>query len=114
MKHKKLNKSHRVKQVKIAFTNKPITAWGGIGSLIAQFLERIEFREWTESSIPIKETSNNSGGIYEKVLSFNSGYQAPLGNQSGHIQYPYGSAIRPYEFEEWEYISAIPPGNPIP
>ncbi|MCD6162535.1 MAG: transposase, partial [candidate division Zixibacteria bacterium] len=69
MKHKKLNKSHRVKQVKIAFTNKPITAWGGIGSLIAQFLERIEFREWTESSIPIKETSNNSGGIYEKVLS---------------------------------------------
>ena len=57
------------KEFKIAFTNKPITAWGGIGSLVAQFLERIEFRKWAESSIPIKETSNNSGGIYKKVLS---------------------------------------------
>jgi hypothetical protein len=58
-----------VNQVKIEFTQKPITAWGGIATLIAKFLEVIEFRSWVETNIPIKETSPNGGGIYEKVLA---------------------------------------------
>ncbi|MDY6862075.1 MAG: transposase [Thermodesulfobacteriota bacterium] len=68
MKQKKHNKSMEVNQTKIKFTKKSITAWGGISSLIAKFLERIEFKDWVKSNIPIKETSNNGKGIYEKVL----------------------------------------------
>ena len=55
-----------VNQVKIEFTSKSITAWGGLGVLIGKFLEKIEFRDWVEGHIPIEETSNNSGGIYEE------------------------------------------------
>jgi len=72
MKHKLQKKSRRcqrVNQVKIAFTRKPITPWGGIASVIAKFLEVIKFREWVEENIPIKEVSNNGQGIYEKVIA---------------------------------------------
>jgi len=65
----KITDSQFVNQVKIEFTSKSITAWGGLGVLIGKFLEKIEFRDWVEGHIPIEETSNNSGGIYEKVLS---------------------------------------------
>ncbi len=65
----KITDSQFVNQVKIEFTSKSITAWGGLGVLIGKFLERIKFRDWVERHIPIKETSNNSGGVYEKVLS---------------------------------------------
>lgn len=69
LKTDKFTDSQFVNQVKIEFTSKSITAWGGLGVLIGKFLEKIEFRDWVERHIPIAETSNNSGGIYEKVLS---------------------------------------------
>lgn len=56
-------------QVKIEFTDKPITVWGGIARLVSRYLHKIGFREWIESSIPVEEKSNNGKGIYEKVLS---------------------------------------------
>jgi len=59
----------RVNQVKIQFTNKPITAWGGLASIVAKLLEVLEFRSWVESSIPIEEKSNNGKGVYEKVIA---------------------------------------------
>jgi hypothetical protein len=65
----KNSKSLRVNQVKIQFTNKPITAWGGLATIVAKLLEVLEFRSWVESSIPIKERSNNAKGIYEKALA---------------------------------------------
>ncbi len=65
----KITNSFFVNQVKIEFTSKSITAWGGLGVLIGKFLQKIEFREWVARHIPIVETSNNSGGVYEKVLS---------------------------------------------
>ena len=68
MKQKKSNSFQYVNQVKIEFTAKPITAWGGVASLVAKFLEKIDFRGWVETHFPIVETSNNSKGIYEKVL----------------------------------------------
>ena len=69
MKHKKKNtRSIYVNQVKITFTRKPITAWGGIAALVGKFLEGISFQEWVEENIPIKETSHNAKGIYEKIL----------------------------------------------
>ena len=73
MKHKKVNyknsnKGQYVNQVKIEFTSKPITAWGGICTLIGKYLEEINFRDWVEKQLPVKETSPNGRGIYEKVL----------------------------------------------
>jgi len=59
----------RVNQVKIQFTNKPITAWGGLATTVAKLLEVVEFRSWVESAFPVKENSNNAKGVYEKVLA---------------------------------------------
>ena len=59
----------RVNQVKIQFTNKPITAWGGLATIVAKLLEVLGFRSWVESVIPIEETSNNAKGVYEKALA---------------------------------------------
>jgi hypothetical protein len=71
MKHsnRKSSRSLRVNQVKIQFTNKPITAWGGLATIVAKLLEVLEFRSWVESTLPIEEKSNNAKGIYEKVLA---------------------------------------------
>ena len=69
MNREQYKESRKVNQVKIAFTGKAITAWGGIGSVVAKFLERIGFRKWVEEHVPIKEVSNNGRGIYPKVLA---------------------------------------------
>jgi hypothetical protein len=65
----KNNTSLSVNQVKIQFTNKPITAWGGLATIVAKFLEVLQFRSWVESAIPIEERSHNAKGVYEKVLA---------------------------------------------
>jgi hypothetical protein len=65
----KNSRSLRVNQVKIQFTNKPITAWGGLATIVAKLLEVLEFRSWVESTLPIEEKSNNAKGVYEKVLA---------------------------------------------
>ncbi|MDY6864279.1 MAG: hypothetical protein SV062_14995 [Thermodesulfobacteriota bacterium] len=54
MKQKKHNKSMEVNQTKIKFTKKKITAWGGISSLITKFLERIEFEDWVNRAVYLK------------------------------------------------------------
>jgi hypothetical protein len=59
----------QVHQVQITFTHKQLTAWGGVCSLVAKFLEQIAFREWVAQHIPIEETSPNAKGIYGKVLA---------------------------------------------
>jgi len=59
----------RVNQLRIQFTNKPITAWGGLATIVTKLLEVLEFRSWVESTIPIEERSNNAKGVYEKVLA---------------------------------------------
>lgn len=68
MKQKQCKKDYRVNQVKIEFTNKAITAWGGMSCQIGKFLEVIGFREWVEKHIPITESSPYAKGVYEKVL----------------------------------------------
>jgi len=65
----KNSKSLRVNQVKIQFTNKPITAWGGLATIVAKLLGVLEFRSWVQSTIPIEEKSNNVKGVYEKMLA---------------------------------------------
>ena len=59
----------QVNQTKISFTNKPITAWGGLAAIMGKFLEEIDFKPWVETNLPIQETSNNGKGVYEKVLA---------------------------------------------
>lgn len=56
-------------RVKLSFTNKAMTAYGGF-SIIAKLLENFEFREHVEAMFPFEETSPNSTGIYSKVLRF--------------------------------------------
>ena len=63
------SRSLRVNQVKIQFTNKPITAWGGLATIVAKFLEMLQFRSWLEFATPIEERSHNAKGVYEKVLA---------------------------------------------
>lgn len=69
MGHRKCSKPMRVGQVGIEFTGKPITAWGGLATLLAKYLERLEFREWVEAHLPIEEVSPHQLGIYSKVLA---------------------------------------------
>lgn len=60
MKHKKKNTSQlKVNQVRIEFTNKPLTSWGGICTVIAKYFESIELRDWIESNISITETCSH-------------------------------------------------------
>lgn len=69
MKRANSKKKRCENQVEIEFTNKPITAWGGLAAILSKFLAQVGFREWVETSVPFKERSNNAGGIYEKVLA---------------------------------------------
>lgn len=69
MGHKECSKPMRVGQVGVEFTGKPITAWGGLGTLLAKYLERLEFREWVEAHLPIEEVSPHRLGLYSKVLA---------------------------------------------
>jgi hypothetical protein len=59
----------RVNKVRIAFTNRRMTAYGGF-ALTASFFERIGFAEMIEEAMPIKESSPNSMGIYGKTIAF--------------------------------------------
>lgn len=57
-------RADKVKQVQITFTNKQLTACGGTCSIVAKFLERIGFRAWMLTHIPVEETSPNAKGVY--------------------------------------------------
>jgi hypothetical protein len=55
--------------IEVEFTRKNLTSRGGIASLISHYLERLDFRDWTERNIPADDISNNSTSKYSKVLS---------------------------------------------
>jgi len=59
----------RVNKVKIAFTKRKMTAYGGF-VLVASFFERIGFAEMIEKAMPIAECSPNGMGIYGKVAAY--------------------------------------------
>ena len=61
--------SPQVNKVRIAFTKRKMTAYGGF-ALIAAFFERIGFAEAIERAIPIAECSPNGMGIYGKTIAF--------------------------------------------
>ena len=80
---KKLKKSQ--KKLKIEFTNKPTTAFGGF-VLFAKFFKKINLQNAIEQIIPIQETSNNSKGLYGKVLSYYLSILAG-GTRFNHVLY---------------------------
>lgn len=51
---------HGGSQVPVEFTDRPITAWGGMAAILSRYLERLRFREWVELSVPVVESSNNA------------------------------------------------------
>jgi hypothetical protein len=59
----------RVNKVKIAFTKRKMTAYGGF-ALVASFFERIGFAQMIEKAMPIEECSPNGMGIYGKVAAY--------------------------------------------
>ena len=56
-------------KVKMAFTDKIITSYGGF-SLLAKLFEKLELKESIEKLFPVREVSPNSKGVYSKVLKF--------------------------------------------
>ena len=63
------SRSLKVNGTAIRYTNKAITSWGGLTVILGGYFEKIDFKAWVESNVPIQERSNNSKGIYEKVLA---------------------------------------------
>jgi len=49
----------RVNKVKVAFSKKMMTAYGGL-SLMASFFKQIRLREAIESAVPVQERSPNT------------------------------------------------------
>lgn len=59
----------QVNKVRIVFTKRKMTAYGGF-ALIASFFERIGFAEMIKKAMPIEECSPNGMGIYGKTIAF--------------------------------------------
>ena len=59
----------QVNKVRITFTKRKMTAYGGF-ALIASFFERIGFAQMIERAMPIVECSPNGMGIYGKTIAF--------------------------------------------
>jgi len=74
-----------INKVRIEFTGKKLTAYGGF-SLLASFFERIKLRELLEEVLPVKESSPNSIGIYSKLLAYILMIYAG-GNRFSHLLY---------------------------
>jgi hypothetical protein len=67
--HSKCTTKIEINKVRVGFTNKKITAYGGF-SLLALFFERINLRGILQEVIPVRESSPNGMGIYSKVLAY--------------------------------------------
>jgi hypothetical protein len=67
--HKKSITSIDVNKVKITFTRKKMTAYGGL-SIMAAFFKQIRLKEAIEKAIPIRECSPNSTGVYSKIVMY--------------------------------------------
>jgi hypothetical protein len=80
------NKGQGKGQVKIEFSPKLITSWGGTAALFSRYFDQIGFRELVGKIYPVKESSNNSTGVYSKLISL---FMSVLngGTRFSHINY---------------------------
>ena len=65
----KLEKIHQINGVKIGYTKKQITSYGGL-SMIAMFFDKIGLKEAIGEMLPITEKSPNAMKAEEKILGF--------------------------------------------
>ena len=69
MKRRNRKKSLCENQARIKFTDKAITAWGGIAGIFSKFLDRINL-QWVEKSLPmVRESEPWRREIQKKVLA---------------------------------------------
>lgn len=59
----------QVNKVKIVYTKRQMTAYGGF-TFLASFFQRIGFAEMIEKAMPITECSPNGMGVYGKTITF--------------------------------------------
>jgi len=83
--HSKSTTKIEINKVRISFTRKKITAYGGF-SLLAAFFEKIHLKEAIGATIPLKEISPNSIGIYSKILAYTLMIYAG-GSRFAHLLY---------------------------
>lgn len=69
MQQSQSKRKHEKGQVKIEFTPKFVTSWGGTAALFSRYFDRIGFRELVDQIYPVHESSNNSTGVYSKLIS---------------------------------------------
>jgi hypothetical protein len=67
--HQKCSTLIEVNKVKIAFTGRRMTAYGGF-ALIAAYFKQIGFAEMIEQTLPVTESSPNGMGIYGKIVAY--------------------------------------------
>ena len=59
----------QVNKVKITFTRRQMTAYGGF-ALLVSFFQQIGLAGMIKKAIPITECSPNSMGVYGKIIAF--------------------------------------------
>jgi len=64
-------KAHQINGVKIGYTEKKITSYGGF-SMIAMFFEKIDLKETLNNLMPFVETSNNAMKAEDKLVGYMS------------------------------------------
>jgi len=67
--HRNSTTTPQANKVKITFTKRKMTAYGGF-ALLASFLERIGFAVMIEKAMSITECSPNTMGVYGKTIAF--------------------------------------------
>jgi len=83
--HSKCTTNVEINKVRIEFTGKKLTAYGGF-SLLAAFFEKVNLGEVLPKVIPIRESSPNGMGIYSKILAYILMIYAG-GNRFSHLLY---------------------------
>jgi len=67
--HEKCSTAIKVNKVKIMFTGRSMTAYGGF-ALVAAFFKQISFAEMIGQALPVTESSPNGMGIYGKIIAY--------------------------------------------
>lgn len=83
-------------RVKLSFTIKAMTAYGGF-AVLAKLFEKLELRKNIEQIIPFEELSPNSTGVYAKVIRFGLTVLAG-GRRFSHTMF-LGDSLEIYESE---------------
>jgi len=83
-------------RVKLSFTNKAITAYGGF-ALLAKLFEKLDLQTAIERMIPFQEVSPNSTGPFAKILRFGLTVIAG-GRRFSHTMF-LGDSLEIYEAE---------------